>query len=290
MVRRPDVTLMEVGFVGLGMQGAPIAQRIIDAGYPTTLWARRPATLEPFAGTGARLVDTLAELGAHCDLIGVCVFADGDVEEVVAGADGLLSAMRPGSTLAIHSTVHPGTCLALERQAEPRGIVVLDAPVSGSAAAAREGRLLVMVGGDANAVARARPVFETFGDPVLHVGPTGTGQLVKLINNVVLSANFSVVRDAFALGDGFGVRPEVLLEALRHGSGSSRCLELLGGPEALAALPERVRPLLGKDTEIAFSVAAERHVATGALPTVVRHLWEVDGPGSDPTKTQDQSG
>lgn len=265
---------MDVGFVGLGMQGGPIAQRIIDAGYPTTLWARRPASLEPFAGSGATLVDRLAELGARCDLVGVCVFADGDVDEVVAGPGGLLGAMRPGSTVAVHSTVHPDTVRALERQAEQRGIAVLDAPVSGSAAAAREGRLLVMVGGPAPVAERARPVFETFGDPVLHVGPTGTGQLVKLINNVVLSANFSVVRDAFALGDGLGVTPEVLLEALRHGSGSSRCLELLGGPEALAALPERVRPLLGKDTEIAFSVAAEHDVSTGALTTVVRHLWD----------------
>ena len=280
---------MNVGFVGLGMQGAPIAQRIIDAGFPTTLWARRPATLEPFAAGPAHRAGDLAELGAACDLVGVCVFADGDVDEVVAGPGGLLGSMRPGSTVAVHSTVHPDTCRALEARGRERGIAVLDAPVSGSAAAARQGRLLVMVGGEAPTVDRARPVFETFGDPVLHVGPTGTGQLVKLINNVVLSANFSVVRDAFALGQGFGVSPEILLEALRHGSGASRCLELLGSVQALDALPERVRPLLGKDTEIAFSVAAERRVPTGALPAVVHHLWEAPdpAPGGSAEETTD---
>ena len=265
---------MRVGFVGLGNQGGPIAQRIIDAGTPTTLWARRPETLEQFAGTGARTVESLAELGAECDIVGVCVFADADVIEVVAGPGGLLDSMRDGSIVAIHSTIHPQTCLDMEALAAPRGISVVDAPVSGSASAARENRLLVMVGGDAEPVAHAWPIFESFGNPVLFMGPTGSGQLVKLVNNVVLSANFAVARDAFALGAGYGIALEPLREALLFGTGASRCLEYLPDLDALDGMPARVRPLLGKDADIAFSVAEARGAPTGLLKEIVGHLFE----------------
>jgi len=264
---------MNVGFVGLGMQGGPIAGRIIEAGFPVGLWARRPETLEQFADRDVRTADSLRQLGAESDLVGVCVFTDADVEEVVAGPDGLLSGMRPGSIIAIHSTVNPKTPRRLAEAAVRQEVHILDAPVSGSGPAAREGRLLVMVGGDAEVADRARPVFSTFGNPVIHVGPVGTGQLVKLINNVVLAANFSVARDAFDLGAGFGVAPELLIEVLRHGTGASRALEHLPAMDALATLPARVRPYLGKDAEIAFSVARQLGAPTGMLEALVEHLF-----------------
>ena len=268
---------MRVGFVGLGMQGGPIASRIIDAGFPVSLWARRPETLEQFAGREVRTVATLRELGAECDLVGVCVFTDADVEEVVAGPGGLLSGMSPGSIVAIHSTVNPATPRRMDEAARRLHVHVLDAPVSGSGPAAREGRLLVMVGGEEPVVATARPVLSTFGNPVIHVGAVGTGQLVKLINNVVLAANFSVALDAFTLGEGFGVAPEMLIEVLRHGTGASRALEHLPTIEALSTLPVRVRPYLGKDSEIAFSVARQLGAPTGFLEAIVEHLWASGG-------------
>jgi 3-hydroxyisobutyrate dehydrogenase len=265
---------VNVGFVGLGMQGGPIASRIIDAGFPTTLWARRPETLEPFATQDVQVAGSLAELGAVSDLVGVCVFDDADVEEVVAGPGGLLSAMRPGSIVAIHSTVNPETPQAMAVAAEPRHVHVLDAPVSGSAQAALERRLFVMVGGDEAVLDLARPVFSAFADPVLYVGAVGTGQLVKLVNNVVLTANWSVVLDAFALGNGFGVSSEMILEVLRHGTASSRSLWLLPDVASLHTLPTRVRPLLGKDSEIAFGVARRTGAPIGLLEEIIHHLWD----------------
>ncbi|MBV8952108.1 MAG: NAD(P)-dependent oxidoreductase, partial [Actinobacteria bacterium] len=135
-----------VGFVGLGAQGGPIARRILDAGFPTTLWARRSETLAPYAGTAARVATTRAELGAESEVVCVCVVADADVDEVLRGPDGALAAMAPDGVVVVHSTVHPETCRRL--QADYPSLHVLDAPVSGGGQLASEGRLLVMVGGD----------------------------------------------------------------------------------------------------------------------------------------------
>src|ERR1700756_5427814 len=136
---------MHVGFIGLGSQGAPMAGRIIEAGFPTTLWARRPASLEPYADTAAKVAGSPAELAASSDLVCLCV-------------------------VAIHSTVHPKTCHALAKKAGAQGVSVIDAPVSGGAPAVAERRLLVMVGGDADVVDRCRPVFETYANPIVHLG------------------------------------------------------------------------------------------------------------------------
>jgi 3-hydroxyisobutyrate dehydrogenase len=268
---------VKVGFIGLGSQGTPMAQRIMTAGLPLTIWARRPESLEPFRGTEAAVAGSLPELGARCDLVCVCVFADQDVEEVVSGPDGLLSAMRPGSIIAIHSTVNPDTCRAMAEAAKSKAVHVIDAPVSGAAPAAQAGRLLVMVGGDDESVRRARPVFESFGDPVVHVGPVGSGQLVKLINNVVLTANFSILVDAVAMSQGFDMLPEVVLEVLRHGTGGSRAVDLLPDGGSTAAVGVRVHPLLGKDASIAFAVARALGAPIGQLEEVVNHLWDVSG-------------
>ena len=99
-----------VGFIGLGSQGAAMARRITDEGFPLTIWARRPASVEPFAGTDAVVASTPAELGAASDVVGICVVADADVEDVLLRADGVLAGMAPGGVIAIHSTVHPDTC------------------------------------------------------------------------------------------------------------------------------------------------------------------------------------
>lgn len=167
---------MRVGFIGLGSQGGPMARRIVEGGYPTTLWARRPATLEAFAGTDAKVAGSPAELAAASDLVCLCVIGDADIDELTDGEHGLLSAMQPGGVIAVHSTVHPDTCRKLAKRAAALGVSVVDAPVSGGGGAAAEGRLLVMAGGDADVVERCRPVFETYADPVVHLGELGSGR------------------------------------------------------------------------------------------------------------------
>src|SRR5262249_5281786 len=121
-------TTTRVGFVGLGSQGGPMARRIVDAGFPTTVWARRPDATAAFAGTGAAVARDLVALGAASDVLGVCVVADADVEQVLDGPDGALAGMAAGGIVVIHSTVHPDTCRRLQRR-HP-ALAILDAPVS----------------------------------------------------------------------------------------------------------------------------------------------------------------
>jgi 3-hydroxyisobutyrate dehydrogenase-like beta-hydroxyacid dehydrogenase len=274
-------TDIRVGFVGLGMQGAPMARRVIDGGFPTTLWARRAETLEPFADATCEIVDTLPEVGARSDVVCICVFGDEDVEEVLTGDKGILAGMRDRSVVAVHSTVSPHTCQALAATAHAHGVSVIDAPVSGSAPAAAAGRLLVMVGGSDADYERARPVLATFGDPVIHVGPLGSGQLAKLVHNVVLSANMSVVADALAMGEALGLAPELLIDVLRHGTASSRALDYFRDSRSVTANAGRAKPLLGKDADLAFSAAREARAPTGILEVVVEHLWALmEGSGT----------
>ncbi|MGW0684013.1 NAD(P)-dependent oxidoreductase [Streptomyces sp. NPDC002754] len=247
--------MTHAGFIGLGSQGAPMAQRVLDAGIPLTLWARRPESLEPFARTKAEIAATPVELAAVCDVVGVCVVGDADVEEVVLGESGVLAGLRPGAVLVVHSTVHPDTCRRLGAPAAERGVRVVDAPVSGGGPAAAEGKLLVMAGGEDEAVERCRPVFATYGDPIVHLGPLGAGQVTKLLNNTLFTATFGIAASALALGRRLGVEPERFAEVAGHGSAASFALGRLA---AAGCDPARMGAvaggLLGKDVRLMGSL------------------------------------
>jgi 3-hydroxyisobutyrate dehydrogenase-like beta-hydroxyacid dehydrogenase len=234
---------IRVGFIGLGSQGGPMARRIIDAGYPVTLWARRAAALEPFAGTQAKIAGSPAELAAGADLVCVCVVADADVEEVVTGSGGVLGGLRAGGVIAVHSTVHPDTCRRLAAEAAAGNVRLIDAPVSGGGPAAAAGRLLVMAGGDEATVEFCRPVFATYGDPIVHLGPVGAGQVTKLLNNVLFTAHLGAAASLLGLGQALGVDPLRLAGVISHGSGNSFALERMasagGTLEQIAATPGR---------------------------------------------------
>jgi 3-hydroxyisobutyrate dehydrogenase-like beta-hydroxyacid dehydrogenase len=243
-----------------------MAHRIVEAGFPTTLWARRSATTDPFADTEAVVADSPADLGAACDLACVCVVDDAGVTEVVTGPGGLLEGMRPGGVIAVHSTVHPDTCRRLAEQTAARRITLLDAPVSGGGPAAQERRLLVMVGGEADAVERARPVFEAYGDPVVHLGPVGAGQRAKLINNLLLAANIGVAESAYELARGLGVEPKQLARVLAHGSGASFAANLLANMGcSVVPLGDHTGRLLQKDARLVTDLARSADVKAATV-------------------------
>jgi 3-hydroxyisobutyrate dehydrogenase-like beta-hydroxyacid dehydrogenase len=256
---------MHVGFIGLGSQGGPMARRIVEEGYPTTLWARRPESLEPFADTAAQTAASVAELGAASDLVCLCVVGDADVDELACGENGLLSVMKPGSVIAVHSTVHPNTCRELANKAASHGISVIDAPVSGGGGAAAERRLLVMVGGDTTIVERCRPVFETYGDPVVHLGELGSGQTTKLLNNLLFTANLAAAASALSLANALGVEPERLTEVVSRSSGNSFALNALGGIGGLDRLAGVAGGLLQKDVRLVVDLADHAGANGGAV-------------------------
>ena len=256
---------MRVGFIGLGSQGGPIARRIIDAGYPTTLWARRPATLEPFADTPAKVAESAAEVAAASDLVCLCVVGDADVDEVTGGDRGVLAGLEPGGVIAVHSTVHPDTCRKLASQAGAQGVSVLDVPVSGGGPAAAKGRLLAMVGGDADVVERCRPVFESYANPVVHLGGLGSGQTTKLLNNLLFTANLGTAATALSLAKALGVSADRFIEVVSRSSGDSFALNTIGGTGSLDRLAGLAGTLLQKDVRLIVDLANQASARGGAV-------------------------
>ena len=266
-------TTVSVGFIGLGSQGAPMARRIVEAGLPLTLWARRLESLQPFEDTAAAAASTPADLAEASSIVCICVTGDEDVVEVVEGPDGVLSGLAPGGILLVHSTVHPETCIRLGRLGAEKDITVLDAPVSGGGPAAAQGTLLVMVGGDEAGLDRARPVLTTFGDPILHLGGIGAGQTAKLVNNLVFTAQIALSLEAFALADGLGLDTEAMAHVLERGSGASRAGAMLSARGFdIGGLGRVAGPLLRKDVDLVIDVARRRQIAA---PTSVLRLAEL---------------
>ena len=260
---------LRVGFIGLGSQGGPMAHAIIDRGFATTLWARRPRSAAPFEGS-ADIVASPAVLADAADLVGICVLSDDDVEQVVLGPNGLIEGLRPGTIVAVHSTVDPGTCIRIASALAQTGAEVLDAPVSGGGPAAAARQLLVMVGGDPITFERARPVFEAYGDPIVHVGPLGAGQMAKLLNNLLLTGTLSLVHHAVRLGASFGIEPDALLSCLQRGSSRSFAVDMYAGMRPGLGDPASHVPgiaaLLGKDVRLVEGLIGEKS-GDGALLT-----------------------
>jgi 3-hydroxyisobutyrate dehydrogenase len=243
---------LKTGFIGVGSQGAPMAQRMLDAGYPLTVWARRPEVMEEWAAKGAETVSTVAEMGAACDHVGVCVLNDADVAQI---CDQLIPAMREGSLLAIHSTVLPETCEKLEARCAKRGIRFLDAPVSGGEPAASAGVLTVMCGGEETTFDIAKPVFETFGKMIVLLGSAGSGQRTKIVNNALMAANFGIGHAAALAAERLGVDRAAFGELINASSGRSYAFEIYARLPSPAAFSVGA-PLLRKDVDLLASVLA----------------------------------
>jgi 3-hydroxyisobutyrate dehydrogenase len=235
-----------VGFIGLGSQGGPMARRIVDAGYPLVLWARRAEALQPYADTKAETATSISDLGARCAYVGICVVDDAGVQQV---CEQLLPVMHSGGVIAIHSTIHPDTCIALAAQATARGLLLIDAPVSGGGAGAAAGTLTVMVGGDAQAVTAARPILETFAGLIVHLGGVGAGQKAKLINNTLMAANLAVAHYSLAAATKLGIDRAAMSELVKVSSGRSFGFEVAARMTQPTAFAHGAK-LLAKDVRL----------------------------------------
>jgi 3-hydroxyisobutyrate dehydrogenase-like beta-hydroxyacid dehydrogenase len=275
------LTKLTVGFIGLGSQGGPMASRIIAAGFPTWLWARRPESLAPYAGTAARIATSIAELAAACEHIGICVVDDAGVQEICAA---LLPAMRPGSRVVIHATVHPATCIALAEKFGRRDIALIDAPVSGGGPGAAAGTLTVMVGGRASAVAAAQPVFQTFAGLISHLGGVGAGQYAKLVNNALMAANMALADAAFSAGAALGLDAAALAELIKTSSGRSYGFEVRARLPDIALFGHGAR-LLAKDTGLLAAVLADEPGARILAETAGPFLARIENAQTQGSKT-----
>jgi len=256
---------ISTGFIGIGSQGGPMAERMLGAGFALTIWARRPEAAAEFADRGAATVAAVEDLGAVCDHIGLCVVNDADVIEVCAR---LIPAMKPGSLLAVHSTILPETVAQLERDCAARGVRLLDAPVSGGEPGARAGTMTVMCGGSQEAFDQARPVFESFGKLIVLLGEAGAGQRAKIVNNALLAAHMGLAQAATACAGELGIGREAFAELIKASSGNSFGFEVhsrLPQPQAFA----HGGKLLDKDTDLLAAILPDSEAA-GLIETTAK--------------------
>jgi 3-hydroxyisobutyrate dehydrogenase len=213
---------VNVSFIGLGTMGSAMAERLLAAGFALTVHNRTREREEPLAAAGARRAATPAEAARGADAVIVMVSDTPDVEGVVFGPNGVAAGLASGSLLIDMSTIAPGASEAFaERLAAACGGRWLDAPVSGGSEGARRGTLSIMVGGDANDVARARPIFAPLGTTLTHLGPTGSGQLAKAMNQVIIAGTYAAVAEGLVLGLKAGIDVEAALRAISGGAAAS---------------------------------------------------------------------
>jgi 3-hydroxyisobutyrate dehydrogenase len=241
--------VMRYGFIGLGEQGGAMAKMMLRAGLPLTVWTRRPEASEPFSDEGARISKSAAALAAESDLLSICVTSSTDVLEVVHDR-GVLHAMRPNTVLAIHSTILPSVSIEIEKQATQTQVEVLDAPVSGSARAAFNKTLLVMVGGSASALDRARAAFSTYGDPIVHVGCCGMAMQTKLLTNLLAAANKGIAIRILCGASIMGLDPNSVQRLALAGVGRSTALEIVARLQD-SQRARHIGPLVAKDIQLA---------------------------------------
>ena len=217
-----------VGFVGLGIMGAFMAGNLLEAGHELVVHNRTRTKAERLAQRGARVADSPREVAEGSNVIITMLPGPPQVEEVVAGEDGLLEGAREGSLIIDMSTSSPILAQELARAARNKAVGMLDAPVSGGDVGARDGTLSIMVGGEEDDFERARPLFGVMGETVVHVGGTGAGQVVKACNQIVVALVIEAVAEALVLGTKAGVAPGRAVEVLSGGLASNKVSEVKG--------------------------------------------------------------
>jgi 3-hydroxyisobutyrate dehydrogenase-like beta-hydroxyacid dehydrogenase len=242
--------------------------RLAMAGHEVRALGRSPEKCSVIRELGAEVVTTVAEAADGADVVIVCVFTDEQVRQVCLEGD-LMPAMPPGSVLVVHTTGSPQTAETIAARADRHFIDVVDAPISGGPHDVAAGEVTLFVGGSDDAVAQISPLLTTYGDPVLHVGPLGAGQRVKLINNAVFAAQIGLVAEAVQLGSRLGVNEPTLLQALTHGSGTSSALTMIAAAGSAETFSAAVGDFIGKDVAVIRKTVAELGSDMGKLDDIV---------------------
>jgi len=216
---------MNIGFIGLGAMGRPMAMHLQRAGHELAVWARRP---ESIGDLPASVCATPAELGRCCEVVFTVITSSADVEGVALGMDGLVEGMAPGSVLIDCSTIAPDAARRIAARLAEKGIHFLDAPVSGGEQGAIDATLAIMAGGDAAVLDRVRPLLECLGQRIVHIGPNGAGQVAKACNQMIMVAAIEAAAEAMRLAAGAGVDCAKVRQALAGGSAASRVLDVMG--------------------------------------------------------------
>jgi 3-hydroxyisobutyrate dehydrogenase-like beta-hydroxyacid dehydrogenase len=275
---------MDIAWIGTGIMGAPMARRLIRAGHRVRVFNRSPQRAAALAADGAVVARTLAETAQGASAIFTMVPDTPDVEQVIASLE---PSLLPGQFVVDMSTVAPTAARALATKLSARGVDFLDAPVSGGESGAIEGTLTIMVGGNEEAFARARPLLESLGKRITHMGPTGSGQMTKLVNQVAVAVNLEATIEALMLAVRGGLDPKLVLEAIGAGAAGSWQLSNLG-PKIVARdyRPGFFVKLIRKDLRLVAEAARESQTPLPGLSLVSAMFDSAAALGHDLDGTQ----
>jgi 2-hydroxy-3-oxopropionate reductase len=262
-----------IGFVGLGIMGRPMARNLLAAGFPLTVHSRSAGPVEELVAAGASSAPSPAEVARRSDVTITMLPDTADVALVLDGPDGVRDGVSDGDLVVDMSTIDPAPTRRLAAAFAAEGVAMLDAPVSGGERGAIDATLSIMVGGEAAAVERARPVFETLGRTIVHVGASGAGQVCKACNQLVVGATIEAVAEALLLAERSRVDPARVREALLGGFAASKILEVHGERMLRRSFDPGFRIRLhGKDARIVEEAAAATGTPVPGFAVVARQL------------------
>lgn len=259
----------QVGFIGLGLMGAGMVSNLLEAGIDTTVWNRTTSKMDPYTERGAGRAAGPRELAESCSVIMICVSDTPDVRQVVLDDDGVLAGVGQGDLVIDLSTISASATREIAEALGEKGAQMLDAPVSGGSEGAQEGTLSIMVGGESDQVERAMPLFEAIGETITHVGGNGDGQMVKMVNQILVVGNALAMSEALLFAAAGGLDLRKTLQAVSGGAAGSWMLSYRG-PQILERdwRPGFTINLQQKDVNLALEEAERLGVPTLSTATV----------------------
>lgn len=260
---------MRIGWVGLGAIGTNMVLRALDAGHHVTAYARGQGLTAVHAKGGGSTSD-YAALADGAEIVALCLFDDDQLRRVVFDG-GLLAAMRRGAILAIHTTGAPALAREIGDQA-PDGVAVLDATFSGGPHNVLAGELTMMVGGEAETIERARPLFAAYAKQIFHVGPLGSGQEVKLLNNLLFAANLKNAAEMLLVAETLGLAPSAVANMIQYCSGASSALRSFQSATPIADTLGRIQPYVGKDVATIARTAVDAGIDISVFADTVAYF------------------
>lgn len=246
-----------IGFLGAGEMGFPMVERLVAAGHAVTVHHRAEPQAEAIRAAGATPVRDLNEIARGADAVVVCLFDGQQVRDLLLAPGGLMEAVEPGAVVILHTTSGPGLSEELETRAAARSAYYVDAPVSGGPGDISAGAITLFVGGSDDAWTKAQGILAAYGDPVLHLGPVGTGMKVKLLNNATFGANIGVLSVISGLARKLELDEAALLRAISHGSGNSMVAGRIAGGGSVRAFSQATAKFVDKDIQTASTLLAE---------------------------------
>lgn len=276
-----------LGFIGTGIMGGPMTRNLLKAGYAVTVHNRTKAKADALLAEGADWAQTPADVARHSDMVITCVPDTPDVRQVLLGKNGVMEAARPGLICVDMSTISPAATKQMGQVLQEKSVTLIDAPVSGGQIGAIEGKLSIMMGGPKEAVEKVRPIMEVMGKTVTYCGPLGSGQMTKLVNQVMVIHTIMSIAEGLAFAEKAGLNLRTTLDVTSAGAASSHSLRALG-PKIIAGdfKPAFMVDLQQKDLRLVLEYAEQvkQPLPGVALARQLMTVLQAQGRGRDGTQ------